>query len=242
MSATHINETLLNVKNDIMNEIHHTILWKYTGKPVIQDEQLFFMMLPFLNGKLFDEQQKQNVKAVAIVHASLAEHEKIKEHSAFEKDQQLTVLSGDYYSGMYYQLLAKAGNIQLIQSLAKGIVLRCEQHIKVYEAILIDQHHFNSMIEIVESELIINYFNVIGATEYTPIVKEALTVIGLKAIYEDVKQNESKIIFTKIIDNGTSILELEQLIEARKQNLQKLLTSSTLKDTLQKVIEEYCLS
>ena len=242
MNATHTNETLINLKKEIKHEIHHHILWKYTGEPVIQDEQLFFMMLPFLDGKVFDEKAKKSVMAVAIVHASLAEHEKIKENSAYEKDQQLTVLSGDYYSGMYYQLLAKAGNIQLIQALATGIILRCEQHIKIYEDQPIHQADFNEMLEVVESELIMNFYDSIGAEAYKELVKEALTLIGLKAVYEDATFAHPKILFTKVINNGISTLELEQLINARKQRFQQLLVASSVNEALLKTIEKYCLS
>ena len=103
MIAAQINNEVQALKLNIYNEIHHRILLKNTGIPFLKDEQLFFMLLPFLQGEKYDDVMKACVSSVGIVHASLEEHEKIKELSAEDKEQQLTVLSGDYYSGRYYE-------------------------------------------------------------------------------------------------------------------------------------------
>jgi heptaprenyl diphosphate synthase len=242
MNATQMNDVIYELKQNIYDEIHHRILWKYTDKPVLKDEQLFFLLLPFLNGVNYDETMKKNVISVGIVHASLDEHEKIKETSSNDKVQQLTVLSGDYYSGLYYEMLAKGGNISLIQALSSGIINRCEQQIKVYEPEILTMERFATLVEVVESELITQFYTTIEQSQYNAIAKCALTIIELqKMMSQDAKSN-LKTIFARVQKEGTNILELQQLIEVRKQHLQQLLTDSNLNEECMRTIEKYCLS
>ena len=242
MNATQMNDAIYELKQNIYDEIHHRILWKYTDQPVLKDEQLFFLLLPFLNGMNYDETMRSNVISVGIVHASLEEHEKIKESSSNDKVQQLTVLSGDYYSGLYYEMLAKGGNISLIQALSSGIINRCEQQIKLYEPEILTIERFATLVEVVESELITQFYKTVEQSQYIDIAKCALTIIELqKIITQDTKSNLVSI-FARAQQEGTNILELQQLIEARKQHLQQLLTNSKLNEECMKTIEKYCLS
>ena len=242
MNATQMNDAIYELKQNIYDEIHHRILWKYTDQPVLKNEQLFFLLLPFLNGMNYDETMRSNVISVGIVHASLEEHEKIKESSSNDKVQQLTVLSGDYYSGLYYEMLAKGGNISLIQALSSGIINRCEQQIKLYEPEILTIERFVTLVEVVESELITQFYKTIEQSQYIDIAKCALTIIELqKIITQDTKSNLVSI-FARAQQEGTNILELQRLIEARKQHLQQLLTNSKLNEECMKTIEKYCLS
>ena len=158
MSATFITQSVQALKSNIYQFVRHRALLQNVGQPMLQEEQLFFIQLPFLNGENITKEREISASTVGIVHASLQEHEKIKETDATSKQQQLTVLSGDYYSGRYYQLLAQTGNITLIQKLSKGIVNRCEHQIKIYEQ---EQRTLQQGIEslmAIECELIEQYY------------------------------------------------------------------------------------
>ena len=87
MNATQIIESMNDLKQTIYNEIHHRILLRYTGQPILKDEKLFFILLPFLNGVEYDEAMQTGAVSVGIVQASLDEHEKIKESNTIEKSR-----------------------------------------------------------------------------------------------------------------------------------------------------------
>ena len=99
MSATSITQSIQTLQSNILQFVHHRALLQNVGQPTLQKEQLFFIQLPFLNGEEMTADHIVSASTVGIVHASLLEHEKIKEQDATSKQQQLTVLSGDYYSG-----------------------------------------------------------------------------------------------------------------------------------------------
>ena len=139
-------------------------------------------------------------------------------------------------------MLAKGGNISLIQALSSGIINRCEQQIKVYEPEILTMERFATLVEVVESELITQFYTTIEQSQYNAIAKCALTIIELqKMVSQDAKSN-LKTIFARVQKEGTNILELQQLIEVRKQHLQQLLTDSNLNEECMRTIEKYCLS
>ena len=237
MIAVQINNEVQALKLNIYNEIHHRILLENTGIPFLKDEQLFFILLPFLQGEKYDDVMKANVFSVGIVHASLEEHEKIKEQSAEDKEQQLTVLSGDYYSGRYYEILAHAKNISLIGHLSTGIVARCEQQIRLYESHILTLEEWIHYITVIESELIVQFYQSIKANQYISIAKQALTIIRLAEVIELLENGDQSLFITRIHESGINILELQQQLEAYKQNLSILLNKSSLKQELVNWIE-----
>ena len=238
MIAVQINNEVQALKQNIYNEIHHRILLKNTGMPFLKDEQLFFMLLPFLQGKKYDDAMKASVSSVGIVHASLEEHEETKEQSAEDKEQQLTVLSGDYYSGRYYEILAHTKNISLIYHLSTGIVARCEQQIRLYESHILTVEEWIQYLTVIESELIVQFYHSIQAKQFISIAKQALTIIRLTEVIELLKNGEQSLFITRIHESSTNILELHQQLEAYKQNLRILLRESSLKQELIHWIED----
>jgi heptaprenyl diphosphate synthase len=87
------------------------------------------------------------------------------------KNQQLTVLAGDYYSGLYYQHLSEISNISLIRELSKGIKEINEHKIMVYEHTPNNNiHQLLDNLKIIEGALITKltkYFHIQEWNEFT---------------------------------------------------------------------------
>lgn len=242
MSATSITQSIQALQSTIFMHVRHRALLQNVGDPTLKKEQLFFIQLPFLNGEPETDERKIGATTVGIVHASLFEHEKIKENDATSKQQQLTVLSGDYYSGRYYQLLAQCENILLIQKLSRGIVNRCEHQIKIYESEERTIQQWIESLSVIECELIAQYYEMYQFTQYEQIMKKALTWLRLKEEYSLVAQGEEGF-FAKVLQSTAAIEQvlLEEL-EKRKRELQELLQQSTLQLELKRYIEQYITS
>ncbi|HWL22771.1 MAG TPA: heptaprenyl diphosphate synthase component 1 [Ureibacillus sp.] len=198
MDATYIKNRVEQLKITIADELHHSTLLKYIDDPILNDQHLFYLLLPYLNGENWDDDLYTSAITVAMVHASLSEHEKIDETHATSKEQQLTVLSGDYYSGRYYQLLAKTGNIFLIREISKSIVNRCENQIKVYEKNKLSVREWIDYILTIETELITKFYSFYEFEKYNTIMSKSLV---LRRLLDELKnyRNNRMTTFIKMI-------------------------------------------
>lgn len=227
MNATYISEAIETLQSTIFMHVRHRTLKQYTGEPILRAPQLFFIQLPFLMGMARDHQSEISAVTVGIVHASLEEHDKIKEQEATSKEQQLTVLSGDYYSGRYYQLLAQSENILLIQKLSQAIVKRCEQQITVYEGKQRPFTEWVTSLQVIQTELITQYYTVIGFERFVPLMQETLTIVRLQDELHNMQQGRgsrfSDVMITSLNEAETIDYVMQQEIQARQAKVQTLL-------------------
>jgi len=232
MDATYIQEQIKQLKNDIYRHVQHKTLLEYTGYPLVNEHQLFYMLLPFFNGDEWDDLRYEGIITVGIVQASLNKHGLIDECDATSKIQQLTVLSGDYYSGRYYEILANSGNISLIQQLSEGVVKRSEHEIRVYE----DRHYslddWLESLRVIETEFITRFYKLYHYSEYTSVMQTALLINRLQNELLNYKKGNSSLYFQKMIENfGSDRLEFEHYIQKEIDHL-----ADKLKDSLQSVV------
>ncbi len=109
------------------NKLYDSYIYKHIRYPVIDEEK--WKLLLFLveqHNALTPVQREKYIISTMLVQIALDTHDfvPIKQKADTESEmvkKQLQVLSGDYYSGLYYLLLAEAGEIQFIQILANAI-------------------------------------------------------------------------------------------------------------------------
>lgn len=129
---------LENLSVMIEDEIRHTYLDKYIKKPVIDEEKLIILSSVMNHTALPASKQKQYIMATMLVQIALDTHDlvekitKLDEGNVQKKQKQLHVLAGDYYSGLYYSLLAKVGDYDMIHVLASAIKEINEYKMKLY--------------------------------------------------------------------------------------------------------------
>lgn len=194
MNATYIQNSIAQLKTEIFMDVRHRTLQKYTGAPVLDENQLFYMLVPFLNGEYWQREQREAAITVGIVYAALSAHDHIKEFNATSKEQQLTVLAGDFYSGRYYEILALSGNIALIRKLSQGIVERCEHQIKVYEAENRSVDQWFASISNIEAGLIKQFFELYAFDQYIPIMEKSLLMLRLEKEWTSYLQGQASIV------------------------------------------------
>lgn len=245
MNATSITKSVHTLQSNILQHVHHRALLQNVGQPTLQEEQLFFIQLPFLNETSMNDEQMKSAVAVGIVHASLLEHEKVQETNSTSKQQQLTVLSGDYYSGRYYQILAQTGNITLIQKLSQGIVERCEHQVRLYEQPRTIDDWLDSL-TIIESKLIEHFYCVYGFSTYSELMKQTLTYIRLKKELDALQREQAcflqqALALEKMDSFGEIVEQLPQQVTKRHNKLQNLLEASALQHELKQIILHYIM-
>lgn len=171
----HSKITLLEI--DVLQTLHQRTLNKYTAGPSIDRARLFFLLLPFFDGKPWSSEMEDSAKTVAIVYAALHAHDQVKEESPVSKSQQLTVLAGDFYSGIYYQLLSNSNNIRLIQSLASGIISVSEKKASLYEKTAMSAAGVESAATVIETQLLDIFYGHYGFDSYKNIAVPAMEYV-----------------------------------------------------------------
>lgn len=228
MNATYISEAIDALQSSIFLHVRHRTLQHYLGEPTLRAPQLFFIRLPFLLNRQMNE---VDAVTVGIVHASLEEHDKIKETEATSKEQQLLVLSGDYYSGRYYQLLAQTGNITLIHKLSQAIVTRCEHQITVYECQERSISEWIKSLQVVQTELIAKYYDAIGMEAYIPVMQETLTIVRLQEELTCIEGGTASRFGQQLLSTG-GVASIQQEIMNRQQGLAEQLQHVQLDEAL----------
>ncbi|MGY0691778.1 heptaprenyl diphosphate synthase component 1 [Virgibacillus sp. FSP13] len=144
---------LENIKTLIETKIQHTYLEKYIKKPVIDDEKLMVLISVIDNTTLSDAKKKQYIVTTMLVQIALDTHDQVikvtqpDEGKEQKQQKQLTVLAGDYYSGLYYSLLAEVGDYDMIHVLASAIKEINEYKMKLY---YLETNSFLSFIKLIQ--------------------------------------------------------------------------------------------
>lgn len=119
------NELLLEaaeLKDKIRQAIHHPYLLKYIEPPNIDDDKL--LILCSISNEKSGDIKKEIILSTMLVQIALDIHDNvllIDLTSKSQKERQLTVLAGDFYSSLYYKRLSSINERQLIRQLADGI-------------------------------------------------------------------------------------------------------------------------
>jgi len=142
------------IKEKIFQKISHTYLFEHIQKPVIDEERLLLILSMLQEAELSDKDIEKYTITTMLIQIALDTHELItneKKSKDIEKNRQLTVLAGDFYSGHYFQLLAEAEDIQMIKILAEAIKEINEHKIFLY------QKTAAGIEELVDSIVIVEY-------------------------------------------------------------------------------------
>ncbi len=126
------------LKQQIEHKMNYNYVDKYIDRPQIDQFQLELLYIVANEMKFTNEETRAYLTATMLVQAALNAHELVKnEETHFyterqKKEKQLLVLAGDYYSGLYYLLLAEMKDIEMVGCLAKGIKKINEQKMQLY--------------------------------------------------------------------------------------------------------------
>ncbi|MDM5154135.1 heptaprenyl diphosphate synthase component 1 [Bacillus sp. DX1.1] len=138
------------IKEQLLSRLRHPYFINYIEEPFIDEEKVVLLYAALKNADLHKEQIEHYVLTIMLVQIALDTHEKVsnkeeEETREFHKRRQLTVLAGDYYSGLYYYLLSMNRDIVLIRALAEGIKEINEHKIMLY------QKAYETVDEVIES-------------------------------------------------------------------------------------------
>jgi heptaprenyl diphosphate synthase len=125
------------LKLQIEETVYHSFLLKHIEKPKIDEYKLYFLHYILDETKIAPNVRDQLIITTMLVQIALDIHENIPDDTgidnlSIEMDSQLSILAGDYFSGLYYSILANIDEREYITLLATAIKQINELKMKLY--------------------------------------------------------------------------------------------------------------
>ncbi|QOR65273.1 heptaprenyl diphosphate synthase component 1 [Cytobacillus suaedae] len=163
------------LKELIQTRISYPFINKYIETPIIDEDRLILLYLIFNDLQLSSREVERYTITSMLVQMALDTHETVSNSVPQEKSdrltsRQLTVLAGDYYSSLYYYLLADIDDINFIRILAEAIKDINENKIIFYQRDAKQFETFIHTVELIESSVfrkITGFFQLASWNELT---------------------------------------------------------------------------
>ncbi|MHA6259636.1 heptaprenyl diphosphate synthase component 1 [Sporosarcina sp. CAU 1771] len=222
-----------NYINQLNEKVHHPILKRDTDQFELDAEKAFFLLLPLLNGEKWTDQMNQSAIAVGAVHIAFDAHDAIDMTSATSRKQQLTVLAGDYYSGIHYKLLADTKDFSFIRLLSKQIGRINEVKTVFHGRAPANAKQLIDAVQTIESGCITEFLYAFGFSRYAPLAKAILPLIHLET--DLVRKSSFKKPLQDVLGWEQSELHLEQAIQELKIDIDNAMEKAVFLTPLVKV-------
>ena len=182
MNPTSLHTEVKQLNDEISRLLANRTLLKHTGRPVIPVPVLASLLLPKLFGERWEEKDRLSAVAAGALYAAFTAHDSIGREASESRQGQLTVLAGDYYSGVHYRILAEMEDIPLIRRLSKSVTEMSERKIRLYEHREGDSpEQLLSYVETIEAGTVSAFLMERGYGQYEAAARHGLTACRLGA-------------------------------------------------------------
>ncbi|WP_338470094.1 heptaprenyl diphosphate synthase component 1 [Niallia sp. XMNu-256] len=154
------------MKEIIERYVLHPYLRKYIQLPKIDEDKLLILISIADQLDLSPIEQDSYIIAIMLMYIALDTHDyvsnSLKDDNSM-KTRQLTILAGDYYSGLYYKFLAKVENIAIIKKLSKAVKRINEHKVTLYSKNQNNVREVMDSVKVIEFSLIeefAHFFNI----------------------------------------------------------------------------------
>lgn len=115
------------IKTILEQKLKHHFLDDYIKKPKVSEDKLAFLTHIVNHTDMPTNKKRKYIISTMLIQVALDIHETVpimnnpKASDTERTQDQLTVLAGDYYSGLYYLLLSELDDVAMISKLATAI-------------------------------------------------------------------------------------------------------------------------
>jgi heptaprenyl diphosphate synthase len=220
-----INVKIAELKELIQGELSHTYLQKYIQTPILDEDKLLLLYTMFKEKEIGEQETVNYALTTMLVQVALDTHELVTNSPVNISSQdklkkrQLTVLAGDYYSGLYYYFLARSEDVTMIRILAEGIKDVNEHKINLYRR---DTHQVDTWmksLEMIESSLFRKVSEHLNLTKWSEFSSKFLL---LKRLLQE-RERYNKEGFSIVIDALQKIVNRPESSSQNEHNTEEIL-------------------
>ncbi|KQL53701.1 hypothetical protein AN964_09440 [Heyndrickxia shackletonii] len=199
MSLQESLNLVASIKENVQQKITHHYLTKYIELPFIDEDRIILLLNSMVDQNIPKNDVEKFVTSAMLIQIALDTHDKVTNHGEDLKKRQLLVLSGDYFSGLYYKILAEVDNIPLIKVLAEGIKIVNESKIALYRNKDNDIDTYMNNLKNAESTIVTKFCSYFGSSHLYPIVEDILFLNRLIREREMVNGGETSALFEGLV-------------------------------------------
>ncbi|WP_257984452.1 heptaprenyl diphosphate synthase component 1 [Neobacillus cucumis] len=222
MKVQDVRQKFNNIKEQVEKRVFNSYLLEYIETPNIDEDKLLILVSILESLDLSFEKIKTYTLSTMLIQIALDTHEYISGAVVDEKKRQLTVLAGDYFSGLYYKLLAESEDINMIKSLSKGVKEVNENKILVYQSDLDRVDSLMTSIIRIESSLLTKVSDYFKVEFWNEFLANLLLFKRLINERNEYFQSGCSIFFQSLQKIFFSEVKLEDLTEPQQQQLLKV--------------------
>ncbi|WP_217585433.1 heptaprenyl diphosphate synthase component 1 [Lentibacillus saliphilus] len=237
------------MKRFINRTIQQSYLDQYIKVPRFNDEKLFMLIAILNHTKLPYNIKKQYILTTMLVQIALDSHDLVPVNAnstdnSFAKPDQLTVLAGDYYSGLYYYLLSEIDDLPMVRQLATAIKDINEHKMSLYYGDDVTINAYIDHIERIQTLLITRVAQHVQLDELIDIARDWVLIHTLFNENKHMTQNRVSSWFSPWLDSKpkTDREQMLHLIEQRVEQGIKRLQSTLPKMFEQSILEQQSYS
>lgn len=194
-------EQIQRLKQHTLILMQHSYVDKFLQPPVFDEAKVFIAYCLLSELKLDEAVEAEYFSSILLIQSALDRHEEILDEdiAPHKKRRQLVVLSGDYFSSLYYLLLSRCENLDLISKLSNAV-----QKINEHKSSLHHQTKIKkSSVEYIKTEgqieclLFTKAAESFGLQQFIPFIERYLLVSRYQSKEKRVSLNEEQFAFLK---------------------------------------------
>ena len=248
-----INNEVIQLNNEIKRIISDSFVMQFIEQPEINEDMIAVLVKILRDAKVDQEHIPYYIVSIMLMQIALNTHEEVSNKAETEsahrlRERQLSILAGDYYSSMYYHILAKTEDIEFITIMSKGVQEVNEAKVRLYMAREVDDDTLIKYLCGIETLLVDKTAEYFQATEQKNLFIDFLLYKRLMAELESYRHNRTSI-FIRALQSIHNVNEesddklvnlLKQSIAKVRERLASSLSTYGAMDEMGKRIEE-CL-
>lgn len=240
MAVCYYERQINRIKKKVLESSYQSYFHQYLKPPIIDEDCILLLSYFLQDCNLSEAERITYISAAIIALIALDVHENVTNPTVSHvKEKQLGVLAGDYYSGIYYNLLAGYNNIELIKALSKAVEIINEQKIYLYYSHAKDIHDFLHSVNQIETVLLSRFiYFFTESTLYSQFIEKFFFIKKLIKEMNNIQSNQESM-FTyglhRCLQLDPNYLQI--IFQYAKEATEELIEQAKVLPSLPEIIE-----
>ena len=255
-----IHRLTADIKEQFFEKTNDSFVQSIISHPTFNEEAAYILTACLVSKGYSEEEIQYKILATLLIQTALDTHDHVGNENELQPliNKQLTVLAGDFYSGLYYKILADQNDIGFIRMIAKGTQEVNENKIRFIQMDYDQISEFIDIVRNIETSIAQKVCDFVQAAPWKTLISNLLLFMRLLTEKRNWLQSQMSTIFDSFRKLLFSTQETSQSVQNQDSyvmdaydsmltNVQKLVEMGIKqipnldKDVLRKVQSILCL-